>query len=357
MEGRRTVRALLIVLGLILVSEVGLRVLTDRDSRWNVRLGADKQFDPLVQFRNRANADYGDGMTTNELGYRAPRNLQHAKPADAIRIIYVGDSNSVTPRRAPFPTQADGLIESALGVNVETVNTAVPGHSSENSRLLFEHEVSKFDADYCVIYLGWNDLGQFGPEGFPYKRHAAGYEISTLQRALSQIYTARFIYALRQVLRQRQPAVNEPMTPEERALYESYRPSHFYDNLRAIVRLAKARYPHVYVLNIATITNEDPTEHELRTAHFPTGMSKNMTKLHYLIGQYNEVVETVTREEGVPMIDFYSLFDSHEARMHFTDSAHFDAQGAALVARAVAERVIADERAKQVTAPGAPSEG
>src|SRR3990172_7606310 len=161
-------RVLAILLGLLILSEVGLRILTGSSSRWNIRMGADKEFDPVIGFRNKPHYDFGRGMVTNGYGYRAPDDLQREKPANAIRIVYVGDSNSVTPRWDPFPTQVESLVESALGVDVETVNTAVPGHSSENSRLLFEREVSSFDADHFVINLGWNDLGQFGPEGLAY---------------------------------------------------------------------------------------------------------------------------------------------------------------------------------------------
>jgi lysophospholipase L1-like esterase len=345
-------RVVLVVLSLFAASEIALRILTDMNSRWYIRMGANKVFDPVVHFRNKPNSDYGRGISTNEYGYQAPRNLQHARPANAIRIIYVGDSNSVMPMFAPFPLQVERLVEGALGIDVETVNTAVPGHSSENSRLLFEHEVSLFDADYCFIYLGWNDLGQFGPEGLPYKRQSAGYRISPLQRALSEIYTGRFVYAAQQVLRRYQTTINEQMTAEERPLYEEYRPDHFYENMHAILQLAKSRYPRVYVMNLATITNEDPNEFELRTAHFPSGMNKNMTKLHYLVGKYNVAVEAVAEEEGVPLIDLYHLFDSHEARRDFTDSAHLNSDGAGRIARTLAEAILATE----ASAPSLPRE-
>lgn len=338
---------LIVCLGVLLLVgiEVGLRLLTDRSSRWNIRLGAHKQHDPVVYVRNRPHYVFSDGTTLNELGYRAPVNLAHENPADKLRIIYLGDSNTVTPLSEPYPVQVEKLLESELATDVETVNTAVPGYSSLNARLLFETELSEFKADYLFVYLGWNDLGQYGPEGLPYKRHQAGYELSALQRALTNIYSLRFLFAAQRVLQRQQPAVSEPLGPEDRALYDSYRPDHFYENLRAILQLAKVTYPHVYVMSLATLTNDDPTPSELATAHFPTGMDKNMTKLHQLVSTYNTAVRTVAAEEAVPLLELDELFEGPKMRAHFTDSCHFDAEGAGAIARLVADAVLAKERA------------
>jgi len=347
------VGSLVVVLALFAASEIALRVLTDYSSRWNVRLGAEKQFDPITQFRNKPDYDLGNGMLTNELGYRAPRGLSLGKPPHAIRILYLGDSNSVMPRTSPFPAQVEPILEAELGVEVETVNTGVAGYSSENALRLLEHEVTRFDADHLVVYLGWNDLGQFGPEGLPYKRQSAGYEVTTLQRLLSNVYSGRFLFAFQRWLGHRRPTVNQPMDERRRALYEAYDPAHFRENLRRILQIAKERYPNVYVATLATITNDDPTEGEMRTAHFPTGMARNMTTLHYLVGKYNAVVREVAAEQRVALIDLYTLFDSREARRLFTDSAHMNPDGAGRIARAVADAIEERERERPSVATAA----
>lgn len=334
------------ILGVFLAVEVALRVLTGYSTNWDVRLGADKQFDPVTQFRNKPLRDFGDGVVTNELGYRAPANLQRALPADELRILYLGDSNSVIPRHRYYPRQVEQILEAELGIPVQTVNAAVPGFSSENARLLFEHELSSFEGDYLFVNLGWNDLGQYGPEGLPFKRAEAGYAVSPLQRLFSHVYTGRLLFAALRVHERRQPAFHRPLDAAELRLYDSYEPTHFVENMTAILRRARERYPAVYVMNLATLTSDDPTESELRTAHFPVGMGKNMAKLHHLVWTYRRAIDEVARREGVPVIDLYPLFDSREARKHFTDSAHMDAEGAARVARAVADAVVARERAR-----------
>lgn len=324
--------------------EVALRLLTDFDSRWNVRLGDQKRFDPIVQFRNKPNYDLGQGLATNELGYLAPVGLTERPAPGVLRILYVGDSNTVTPRWDHYPVQVESMLEAALGVDVETVNTAVAGYSSANARLLYEHEASRFAADYVFVYLGWNDLGQYGPEGLPYKLHEKGYRISPLQRLLTNVYSIRFAFAAQRVLAQRTPAFDAPLDPRDEALYASYRPTHFVENLRAIVRLARERGAAVYLLGLATLTSDAPTDEELSKAHFPTGMDRNLRKLHQLVRIYDDAVRQVAREEDVPFIDLFALFDSREARRTFTDSCHMDAEGARRIAIAVADAVLAREQ-------------
>lgn len=337
MSRRTGVLAAVVVAGLVAL-EIGLRVFTSTNSQWNARLGANKQFDPVTHFRLKPHYDFGGGVVTNEYGYLAPANLPFAKPAGGLRILYVGDSATHMPVYANYPRQVEEILE-AEGVAVETINAAVPGFASENALALFESELSRFDADVCVVYLGWNDLGQYGPEGLPYKKREAGYVISPVQRFLSGFYTPRLIFAFARFLRRFTPTTNDPLGPEEAALYEDYRPRHYEENLRRLLIHARTRYPRVFVLNLASLTNEAPTPDELRRAHFPTGMSKNMRKLHRLVGKYNEAVELVTREEGVPMLDLYAAFDSHESRREFTDSAHVTPAGAHRMAELVARAI------------------
>lgn len=323
---------------LLLGAELALRIFVNYDSKWNLRVGAGKEFDPVTQFRNKPNYRFHSGATTNEHGYFAPPNLQYANPPDRLRIIFMGDSVSFLPTAHNHPIQLERLLEER-GYDVEGLNAAVPGFASHNVRALFEHEISKYDADLFILNVGWNDLGQFGPEGLPYKRHTAGYRVSPLQKLLSNIYLVRISYASQRFLRRYEPAFDAPLSPEDERLYDEYYPQHYYENLDAILRLAKQRYPRVFVINLASITSENPTQYQLDTAHFPVGMDKNMRKLHRIVLRYNETIDRVAREVDVPVIDIYSVFQTDEARQLMTDSCHVRAEGAALIARVVLEAI------------------
>ena len=338
----RVAIAAAIVASLFAATEIGLRLLTDRDSAWNIRLGTALRFDPVTYFRWKPNHRIADGVVTNEHGLLAPPGMPHEKQSDALRIVYLGDSVTVLPAPGFYPAQVESLL-AERGIRVESLNAAVPGYSSESARALFESEVSEYEGDYFFVYLGWNDLGKYGPEGLPYKRRAMGYQLNAAQSLLTHVYTLRLLYAAQDFWRHSRPSVDTPLSAADERLYADYYPQHYEDNLRSILALARSRYPNVFVMNLATITNAKPTESELHRAHYPTGMDKNMRKLDRLVGIYNEVVAKVAAEEQVEVIDLHALFDSPEARRSFTDSCHVDRDGAARIARAVRDRVLQRE--------------
>lgn len=337
--GRIRGRTLLIgFVALFVALEIGIRVLGERESEWNIRLGVAKRFDPITLFRWKSNFHLAHGVYTNENGYLAAPGLALEKTPGKERFIYLGDSVTVLPVPGFYPTQVEEML-GASGRAIETLNAAVPGYSTRNARALLESDLSRYDGDWFFVNLGWNDLGQYGPDGLPYKLDEAGYRLNPVQRVLTQIYTIRFAYALQHLWRRATPSVDRPLTPEEESRYGAYYPTHYEENLRAILRLAKSRYPNVVIMNLATITNTSPTEHELRTAHYPTGMDRNMRLLHQLVLTYNGVVDRVSAEEGVAKLDLFALFDSEAARREFTDSCHLNRAGATRVARAITEFV------------------
>ncbi len=326
----------LLLFGLV---ELAARLLSDLDSKWNVRLGAHRRYDPVTQFRNKSDYRLPGGVTTNEHGFLAPRGLGLAKPERGLRILYLGDSVTFHPPAENYPSQVERILEQRLDLDVETLNTAVPGFASHNALNLFETEVSRYDADYLVVYLGWNDLGQYGPDGLPYKRIDQGYEVSPLQRLASRLYSIRLLYQLRRMARQRRPAVDEALDADELARYGGYDPHHFRDNLRRIVRLGGQRYDHVIVMTLATLTSDEPAPDELQRLHFPVGMEKNARKLHLLVQAYNHVVRDVAAQEAAALIDLYVVFEDPSARDELRDSCHVNAAGARRIAEAVAQAV------------------
>ena len=172
------------------------------------------------------------------------------KPTDRLRLIYLGDSVTFWPVDANYPQQVEHLLEQRTGC-----------------------------ADVLFVHLGWNDFGQYGPEGLPYKRREKGDALSVPERIVSRSYAIRLVYQLQRMWRRTKPTVNEPLSARELALYKSYTSQHFYQNLRRIVRLGKARYPNVYLVTRASITSDDPTPDELVRSHFPAGMNKNLRQL------------------------------------------------------------------------------
>jgi lysophospholipase L1-like esterase len=265
--------------------------------------------------------------------------MSHEVPAGRVRLIYLGDSVTFHPVGENYPTQVEQLIESRSGLEVETLNAAVPGFAAHNARALLEGDLAPFEADALIVYLGWNDLGQFGPEGLPYKRLDQGYRVGPLGRVLTASYSVRLLYQLQRMVARRTSAFDAPLTPAEAALYGAHDPTHFREHLRAILRRGRERYPNVWVCTLATLTHPDPTADELARAHFPVGLGKNLRKLGRLVDTYNEIVRGVAAEVDVGLIDLHAVFDNPAARAELSDSCHVGAKGAQRIAEAVASRV------------------
>lgn len=210
---------------------------------------------------------------------------------------------------------------------------------------MHELEIHELDADYVVIYLGWNTLGQYGPEGLPYKRARAGYPVAWYQRALGYFYTPRLYYQARRTYRTRfVEATYEDLTPSETRIYAEFEPSFFETNLRRILALTADRHPRVYALTLFTLTSDNPTPEEMARIHFPVGMGKNVRKLHLLLNKYNDTLHRVASEEGVRVIDTFELFASRDARQYFDDTSHLNERGSRLLAERLSDEIESDLR-------------
>lgn len=333
---------ILLVLGAAFMSaEVGLRIFASPQSPLNQRLGRAKQIDPVTKFRTRPNYDLGNGIRTDRHGWLAPADLSPRIPEGRMRILYIGDSATVSPLPHNYPFQVESIL-AARGETVETVNTAVPGFAAENALAMYESEIAQYDADFVFIYLGWNNLGQYGPEGLPYKRAQAGLEISPLQTFLAHFYTPRIWYeAERYVLIRFVRTVDEPLTDSERAMYEDFHPAYFDKSFRRLLRLTRERYPHVWVLNLTGLPNEHPTDAELHRLYFPVGMGKNARKLYVLMCRYNDAIEAAARDEQVLLIDLHAAFDNPQRLENFHNTGHLTPKGARRVAELLVEAIDA----------------
>jgi len=349
----------LLVLALVIgaAAEISLRIFTNKSSSLYIGRPSSKIYDPITVERNTPLLEVR-GIKSNELGYIAPLGLPFEKPDGEIRLIYLGDSITRSPVDLVYPRQVEQILESERGLRVQTVNTAVPGFAAENALALLESETSKFEADYLFVLLGWNNLGQYGPEGMAYKRKRAGYELSTLERIFSLFYLERLAYGAHRSLRDRyQPTRNAELSPADRALYENFHPHYFEDLLRRILVLGKARYPHVYVLNLPSVTNPDPTDAELAKIRFPVGMDRNVRKLHFLLGKYNAVIADVAAREGVELIDVHSLFGTRKEREQLANMSHPDGRGHRRIAELIAREVESTQPANTLLSSPASAPG
>lgn len=59
-----------------------------------------------------------------------------------------------------------------------------------------------------------------------------------------------------------------------------------------------------------------------------------------IVMQYNEIIKKVAQENGVPLVDIYSVFNKDEMMKYFIDERHMDAEGNRIVANEILKTLI-----------------
>jgi lysophospholipase L1-like esterase len=333
------------ILLLLVAGEISLRVFAGRDSKFQIRLGAEKEWDPYRRTRWRKNLHSGD-FHTNSRGFLGPE-FQDQKPPGVYRIVCLGDSASVVPVRYNYPTALHKRLREQLpDKQIEIINASVAGYDSRQARVWYEREVNDIEHDMLLIYLGWNDMGQYNPDGLVYKLEETGYlkEPNIFDKLILNVYLLRSMYVIRGYLERRQQFNADPLTADELKRYEDFYPTHFEQNLKSIIELAKAKNRVIYMLNYGGLVVENPTDEEKAKMHFPRGMGRRLAKYRSLMKSYERALGNVSEQTAVPIIDVKAWFADPEHRRVFTDSAHFKEEGSDMFADVVANVVKQDIR-------------
>ena len=334
---------LVTILLLLVAGELTLRVFASRDSKFQIRIGAEKEWDPYRRTRWKKNLHVGD-FHTNSRGFLGPE-FDDTKPPGTYRIVCLGDSASVLPVRYNYPTALQKrLRELSPGKQIEVINASCSGYDSRQARVWYEREVNGIEHDMLLIYLGWNDMGQYNPDGLVYKLDETGYlkEPSLLDKLILNVYLLRSMYVVQGYLERRQEFNTDPLTGDELKQYTEFYPSHFEKNLISIIELAKAKGRVVHLLNYGGLVVESPTDDEKQRMHFPRGMGRRLAKYQNLMKAYETALANVSQTTGVPIIDVKTWFADPDHRRVFTDSAHFTEEGSDMFANIVADVVNKD---------------
>ncbi len=122
--------------------------------------------DPFLLWRLKANLD-NPLIHTNSHHFLGP-DFQPLKPPQTFRIMILGDSSPVglglKSRSEAFDTKLHQLLQrDYAGVeNIEIINAAVPGYTSEQIKIFCEREAFKYDPDLIILYCGNNDASISG---------------------------------------------------------------------------------------------------------------------------------------------------------------------------------------------------
>lgn len=123
--------------------------------------------DPYLAWKNKPNLRQEPYLTTLN-GIYSPHEIPYERSATAAknyRLLVVGDSSSaglgIDKQSDTWPQ----MLQRGLGEQVEIVNAAVIGYSSEQARTALLREYYKYKPDGVLLYLGNNDgFGSRAPD-------------------------------------------------------------------------------------------------------------------------------------------------------------------------------------------------
>lgn len=324
---------LLAILLLFVSGEIAARVLAGRNSRFNIGIGAAREWDPHRRVRWQKNY-VGPNINTNSKGF-LDDEFDAKKPAGGYRIVCLGDSCTVVPSPYNYPAALEKKLHEAMpGRVIEVINAGCPGYDSMQARTWYAEEIDGYEHDMLIIYVGWNDMGQYNPDGLVYKQDETGYltNPTLLQKAILHCYLLRSVYFVTGLFERSSELTMEPLTGEDAKTYHNFYPSHFEKNLSEVVNLAKSRGRKVFLCDYAGIVLPNPTSEEKDKIHFPRGMGRNLTKYLALLDSYRTALKNISAKTGTPLIDLAAGFPDASSRKCFTDSCHFGNEGSDRIA-------------------------
>ncbi len=120
--------------------------------------------DPYLAWKNQPNLRQEPYLTTSH-GIYSPREIPYERSGKAYRLLVLGDSSTAGLGIDRQSNTWPQVLQRELGEQVEIVNAAVIGYSSEQARTALSREYYKYKPDGILLYLGNNDgFGSRAPD-------------------------------------------------------------------------------------------------------------------------------------------------------------------------------------------------
>ncbi len=297
-----------VVLALVGYAYSPLRIRLERQTDWRpFHIFEDRHFvyDPALLWRPRNRKGI-----FNDQGYRG-RELRAPKEAGSLRIVAVGDSNTLGwdgPGGPNWPAYLEELL-TAREPGCAVVNAGVWGYSSFQGVRRLEQALA-LQPDLVLVSFGANDAHRVTRSDAEFaRRRSAAWELR-VERALLRSRVGQLLLA----------AWDRLQLPREERLIPRVDLPEYEANLQRMIRVARAADASIVLL----------TRPFIGPSHDPTWW-KNFAPA------YNAVTLEVAKAAGAPVIDLYAHFADKPDL--FDDESHFNAAGHRAAARIIAEEI------------------
>lgn len=261
--------------------------------------------DPVLLWRPVARAPYSSQR------FRGPE-VALAKPAETLRIICYGDSNTDGPLGGgAWPEALDEVLRQAGAPRrVEVLNAGVTGYSSYQGERRFGQDVDTYHPDVVLISFGWNDAANaIGADDKTFAATAAFQSASPWRVQLRRVlfrYDAVLVAARLATASQAVPQGADASTIGPRVSIDDYAA-----NLRAIVTRARSAGVQVVLMT---------RPHRESEAALTKGEGWRRR-----VPEYSATARRVAVEMQVPLVDAQRALDGQLAA--FVDESHLTRDG------------------------------
>ncbi len=286
--------------------------------------------DPILLWRPRNSDD--DYVPFNSYGYRG-REVDRTKGDDELRVLAVGDSNTLGPAGYSWPGFLQEVLDSSCPNIVPTVlNAGVYGYSSFQGVRRFE-EGLQFAPDVVLVSFGWNDA--ITTTNLPDKYYGErALRFSSIKRFLAR---KSRIYHLVRAASDR--LLGESLlTAETSGIAPRVTEADYRSNLTSIVTASLERGILPILLTRPNVVNLD--------SEFAPVLAWRLN-----LTNYNKIVGEVARQFEIPLVDAYEIFAG--LPQQFLDENHLTESAAGHLAGRVYSEINANfDDCAEYTAPG-----
>jgi len=222
---------------------------------------------------------------------------------------------------------------------IEVIVGAVPGYSSYEVLDWYDEFLYQLNPDLTIIYVGWNDMGQFHPWGLRYKNEGLYRERTPMGFMMQYSYLLRVPYFFLDRLERSKPVDLSVLTSDEEQMLSQFIPVHYEDNLTGLIEQSIEQGSEVYILSLASLLSYPATEDELKRMHFPRGINKKYEVYKGIYEKYALSLDKISNDLQVSIIDLNHIIATPEQREIFTDTVHITEQGAVRFADFIASEL------------------
>jgi len=282
-------------------------------------------------------------ITVNSRGF-VGAEFEDPAPSGVTRIVSVGDSCTFGggTSATTYPGQLELQLNESGKRRFQVINAGIEGLNSDLALRRLVTKVLPLKPDVITIYIGWNDLMKFDPEG---QRETPG--LAVIARLMDQLWLTK---ALRKfVFFYLRPHISTPATgaTSRTGAFRDYRPAVFEQTFRTLVATARRSGARVLVMTLPSVVSIDMTPEDLRRSHvvFPYFRSAYAVgDFVDLIDAYNESIRKIANEHDVVTVDLASQIDRRsDRRALFFDTMHPNQQGKELIAQ-ILKRELQEKR-------------